>query len=149
MFKRKVYDELREWKENFSGRYAAQLEGARRVGKSTIAEEFAKNNYKSYILIDFSKLTKEEEEIFTDINDRDFFFMRLQAVRHVKLERREQVIIFDEIQFAPKVRQAIKHLVNEGRYDYIEIGSLITIKKCPGYIDTIGRAQDFRLSNGL
>ncbi len=129
MFRRKVYDELTERKNTLSGRYAALLEGARRVGKSTIAEEFAKNNYKSYILIDFSKLTKEEEEAFEDINNLDFFFMRLQAIRNVKLERRNSVIIFDEIQFAPKVRQAIKHLVKDGRYDYIETGSLISIKR--------------------
>ncbi len=129
MFKRKAYDELMDWKKKFSGRYAALLEGARRVGKSTIAEEFAKNNYKSYILIDFSHLTMEEEEIFEDINNLDFFFMRLEASKNIKLERRNSVIIFDEIQFAPKVRQAIKHLVKDGRYDYIETGSLISIKK--------------------
>ena len=111
-----------------AGKYAVLLEGARRLGKSTIAYEFAKNNYKSYIMIDFSRLTKEEE-IFEDINDLDFFFMRLQAVKEVTLINRESVIIFDEIQFAPKVRQAIKHLVKDGRYDYIETGSLISIKK--------------------
>ena len=129
MFKRKAYSKLIEWKQNMAGKYACLLEGARRVGKSTIAEEFAKNNYKSYILIDFSKLTKEEEEVFEDINDLDFFFMRLQAVKDVTLIKRESVIIFDEIQFAPKVRQAIKHLVKDGRYDYIETGSLVSIKK--------------------
>ena len=129
MFKRKAYTKLADWKQNMAGKYAALLEGARRVGKSTIAENFAKNNYKSYILIDFSKLTKEEEEVFEDINDLDFFFMRLQAVKGVTLVKRESVIIFDEIQFAPKVRQAIKHLVKDGRYDYIETGSLISIKK--------------------
>ena len=129
MFKRKAYSKLIEWKQNMAGKYACLLEGARRVGKSTIAEEFAKNNYKSYILIDFSKLTKEEEEVFEDINDLDFFFMRLQAVKEVTLIKRESVIIFDEIQFAPKVRQAIKHLVKDGRYDYIETGSLVSIKK--------------------
>ena len=129
MFKRKAYFKLVEWKQNMAGKYAALLEGARRVGKSTIATEFAKNNYKSYILIDFSKLTKEEAEVFEDINNLDFFFMRLQAVEGVTLIKGESVIIFDEIQFAPKVRQAIKHLVKDGRYDYIETGSLISIKK--------------------
>jgi uncharacterized protein len=129
MFKRKAYFKLVEWKQNMAGKYAALLEGARRVGKSTIATEFAKNNYKSYILIDFSKLTKEESEVFEDINNLDFFFMRLQAVEGVTLIKGESVIIFDEIQFAPKVRQAIKHLVKDGRYDYIETGSLISIKK--------------------
>ena len=129
MFKRKAYDKLLEWKEKYNGKYAALLEGARRVGKSTIAEEFAKNNYKSYILIDFSKITKDEEEIFEDINDLDFFFLRLQAIKGITLYKRKSVIIFDEIQLAPKVRQAIKHLVKDGRYDYIETGSLISIKK--------------------
>ena len=129
MFKRKVYDQLLEWKNTMSSKYAALLEGARRVGKSTIAEEFAKNNYKSYILVDFSHLNEEEKEIFKDINDLEFFFMRLQAVKGVILEKRNSVIIFDDIQFAPHVRQAIKFLVKDGRYDYIETGSLISIKK--------------------
>ncbi len=129
MFKRKVYNQLLEWKNTMCGKYAALLEGARRVGKSTIAEEFAKNNYKSYILIDFSNLTKEEKEVFEDINNLEFFFMRLQSIKGVVLEKRNSVIIFDEIQFAPYVRQAIKTLVNDGRYDYIETGSLISIKK--------------------
>ncbi len=129
MFERKAYSKLLEWKKNMAGKYACLLEGARRVGKSTIAEEFAKNNYESYILIDFSKLTKEEEEVFESINDLDIFFLRLQAVKGVTLKERKSVIIFDEIQFAPKVRGAIKHLVKDGRYDYIETGSLISTKK--------------------
>lgn len=129
MFERKAYYKLLQWKENMAGKYACLLEGARRVGKSTIAVEFAKNNYESYILIDFSKLTKEEEEVFESINDLDIFFLRLQAVKKVILKERKSVIIFDEIQFAPKVRGAIKHLVKDGRYDYIETGSLISIKK--------------------
>lgn len=129
MFERKAYYKLLEWKNNMAGKYACLLEGARRVGKSTIAEEFAKNNYESYILIDFSKLTKEEEEVFEDINELDIFFLRLQALKRVTLKERKSVIIFDEIQFAPKVRGAIKHLVKDGRYDYIETGSLISIKK--------------------
>lgn len=112
-----------------AGKYACLLEGARRVGKSTIALEFAKNNYDSYILVDFSRLTKEEEDVFKDINELDVFFLRLQTIKGVTLKERKSVIIFDEIQFAPKVRQAIKHLVNDGRYDYIETGSLISIKK--------------------
>lgn len=129
MFKRKVYSKLLEWKENMSDKYACLLEGARRVGKTTIAEEFAKNNYESYIIIDFSKLTKEEEDIFNNINDLDFFFLRLQTVKGITLNEKKSIIIFDEIQFAPKVRQAIKHLVKDGRYAYIETGSLISIKK--------------------
>lgn len=129
MFKRKVYDKLLYWKENMAGKYACLLEGARRVGKSTIAVEFAKNNYESYILVDFSKLTKDEKEVFENINDLDFFFLQLQTVKGVTLKIRKSVIIFDEIQFAPQVRSAIKHLVNDGRFDYIETGSLISIKK--------------------
>ena len=129
MFKRKVTQQLLEWKEKYGGKYAVLLQGARRVGKSTIAENFAKDNYKSYIIIDFSKISKEESEIFDDINNLDIFFLRLQSITSVKLYERESVIIFDEIQLAPKVRQAIKHLVKDGRYDYIETGSLISIKK--------------------
>ena len=129
MFKRKAYDKLLYWKENMAPQYAALLEGPRRVGKSTIALEFAKNNYDSYILIDFSKLTKDEEQVFENINDLEFFFLQLQTVKGVTLSIRKSVIIFDEIQFAPKVRAAIKHLVKDGRYDYIETGSLISINK--------------------
>ena len=129
MFKRKVYDQLLNWKENMAGKYACLLEGPKRVGKSTIALEFAKNNYDSYLLIDFSKLTKEEEKVFENINDLDLFFLQLQTVKRIVLKERKSVIIFDEIQFAPKVRSAIKHLVKDGRYDYIETGSLISIKK--------------------
>ena len=129
MFRRKVTDELRNWKEKYSGKYSVLLQGARRVGKSTIAENFAKENYKSYILVDFSRISKEVLEVFDDISNLDIFFLRLQSVMSIKLFERESVIIFDEIQLAPKVRQAIKHLVKDGRYDYIETGSLISIKK--------------------
>ena len=129
MFKRKVTEQLYEWKKKYSGKYAALLQGARRVGKSTIAENFAKKNYKSYILVDFSKISKEELDVFDDISNLDIFFLRLQSVMSIKLYERESVIIFDEIQLVPKVRQAIKHLVKDGRYDYIETGSLISIKK--------------------
>ena len=129
MFKRKATEKLRMWKEKYSGKYAVLLEGARRVGKSTIAESFAKENYKSYILIDFSNVTEEVLRIFDDISNLDVFFLQLQSVTSTKLYERESVIIFDEIQLAPKVRQAIKHLVKDGRYDYIETGSLLTLKK--------------------
>ena len=95
--------------KKYSGRYAALLQGARRVGKSTIAENFAKENYKSYILVDFSKISKEELDVFDDISNLDIFFLRLQSVMSIKLYERESVIIFDEIQLVPKVRQAIKH----------------------------------------
>ncbi|MBP3772461.1 MAG: ATP-binding protein, partial [Treponema sp.] len=129
MFKRKAEDALKNWKENLAPNYAAILEGARRVGKSTIAEEFAKSNYRSYIKIDFANITRELEDVFKDIASLDRFFLRLQIVSGVTLYQRESLIIFDEIQLYPKVRQAIKYLVADGRYDYIETGSLISIKK--------------------
>ena len=128
-FKRKAYDQLLEWKDKYADKYAVLLEGARRVGKSTIAERFAINEYKSYILIDFSKASDEEKACFDDINDIDMFFLRLQALRRIDLYEHESVIIFDEVQLFPKARQAIKHLVKDGRYHYIETGSLISIKK--------------------
>jgi hypothetical protein len=103
--------------------------GARRVGKSTIAEQFAKNEYKSYILIDFSKVSDDVKACFDDISDLNFFFLRLQALSGIDLYEHESVIIFDEVQLFPKARQAIKHLVKDGRYHYIETGSLISIKK--------------------
>ena len=129
MFKRKVYDALTEWKEKYSKKYAAMLEGARRVGKSTVAEEFAKNNFKSYIKVDFANISKELLDVFDDIAKLDLFFLRLQTVTGITLYKRESVIIFDEIQRNPLTRQAIKYLVADGRYDYIETGSLISIKK--------------------
>ena len=129
MFKRKVYEQLLEWKKEWDGKYACLLEGARRVGKTTIAEEFARNEYESYILIDFSNTAKEIMDIFDDISKLDRFFLRLQMETGVELYERKSVIIFDEIQLFPKARQAIKHLVKDGRYDYIETGSLISIKK--------------------
>ena len=129
MFKRKVYDALTEWKEKYSGNYAAMLEGARRVGKSTVAEEFARNNFRSYIKVDFANVEQEVLEAFDDIASLDVFFLRLQTATGVTLYPGESVIIFDEIQKAPRVRQAIKYLVADGRYSYIETGSLISIKK--------------------
>ncbi len=129
MFRRKVTDRLKKWKETYNGQYAILLEGARRVGKTTIATNFAKENYKSYILINFSNASKNIIDLFDDLSDLNFFFLKLQALTLVKLYERESAIIFDEIQFCPKARQAIKHLVKDGRYDYIETGSLISIKK--------------------
>ena len=128
-FERKAYKKLTEWKEHYSDKYAALLEGARRVGKSTIAENFAKNEYKSYILIDFSKTTNNVCECFDDIGNLDMFFLRLQAETGVTLYEHDSLIIFDEVQLFPKARQAIKHLVFDGRYSYLETGSLISIKK--------------------
>lgn len=128
-FKRKAYDKLVQWKTDYAQNYAVLLEGARRVGKSTIAEQFARNEYRSYILIDFSKASNEIKSCFDDINDLDMFFLRLQAITGVNLYKEESVVIFDEVQLFPKARQAIKHLVKDGRYHYIETGSLISIKK--------------------
>lgn len=129
MFRRKVYEKLVEWKKEYNGKYACLLEGARRVGKTTIAEEFARKEYETYILIDFSIANKEILDIFDDISKLDRFFLRLQMETGVELFERKSVIIFDEIQLFPRARQAIKHLVKDGRYDYIETGSLISIKK--------------------
>lgn len=128
-FKRKAYDKLVQWKTDYAQNYAVLLEGARRVEKSTIAEQFARNEYRSYILIDFSKASNEIKSCFDDINDLDMFFLRLQALTGVNLYKEESVVIFDEVQLFPKARQAIKHLVKDGRYHYIETGSLISIKK--------------------
>lgn len=128
-FKRKAYDKLIEWKENYANEYAALLEGARRVGKSTIAETFAKNEYKSYVLLDFSKVTDNIRNIFDDIGNLDLFFLRLQAETGVTLYEHESLVIFDEVQLFPKARQTIKHLVKDHRYHYLETGSLISIKK--------------------
>jgi predicted AAA+ superfamily ATPase len=129
LFKRKLYGALLQWKEQWQGKYAVLIEGARRVGKSTLAESFAKHEYKSYLLIDFSKASREVNALFEDMMDLDYFFIKLQSIFHVNLYPRESVIIFDEVQFQPLARQAIKHLVKDGRYDYIETGSLISIKK--------------------
>lgn len=128
-FKRKVYNKLLEWKKNYSDKYAVLLEGARRVGKSTIAETFAQKEYKSYILIDFSRTTNNVLDCFEDIGNLDMLFLRLQAETGVTLYEHESLIIFDEVQLFPKARQAIKHLVHDGRYSYLETGSLISIKK--------------------
>lgn len=128
-FKRKAYDKLLEWKKLYSEKYAVLLEGARRVGKSTIVENFAKNEYRSYIMIDFSKTTSNILECFDDIGNLNIFFLRLQAETGITLYEHESLIIFDEVQLFPKARQAIKHLVHDGRYSYLETGSLISIKK--------------------
>lgn len=129
VFKRKLYNKMLEWKKEFNGRTALLIKGARRVGKSTLVEEFAKNEYESYILIDFSVASKEVHALFSDLSDLNYLFLRLQMIYHVDLIERRSVIIFDEVQMQPLARQAIKHLVKDYRYDYIETGSLLSIKK--------------------
>lgn len=127
-FKRKMYDTMLKWKSERNGDTALLIQGARRIGKSTIAEEFARREYKSYILIDFSNVSKEVSDLFKDISDLNYLFLRLQFIYQVQLYERESVIIFDEVQLQPLARQAIKHLVKDHRYDYIETGSLISVR---------------------
>ena len=129
MFKRKIYAKMLEWKRRSKGSTALLIEGARRIGKSTIVEEFAKNEYESYILIDFSRAGKDLKDLFDDLSSTDYLFMQLQLLFNTKLIDRKSLIIFDEVQFCPKARQAIKLLVEDGKYDYIETGSLISIRK--------------------
>ena len=129
MFRRKIYDKLLEWKTESDGRTALLIEGARRVGKSTVVEEFAKNEYESYILIDFSRASKAVKELFEDISDLDYLFLQLQLQYKVDLHERRSLIIFDEVQQCPLARQAIKAFVADHRYDYVETGSLISIKR--------------------
>ena len=129
MFKRKIYEKLVEWKKESDGRTALLVEGARRIGKSTVVENFAKNEYESYILIDFSTASRTVRELFEDISDLNYIFLQLQLQYKVDLHERKSLIIFDEVQLCPLARQAIKSLVKDHRYDYIETGSLISIKK--------------------
>lgn len=129
IFKRKLYSRLLEWKQVQNGKTAIMVEGARRVGKSTLVEQFAKNEYESYILIDFNEASNEVKSLFNNLMNKDFIFLQLQSLYNVVLQERKSVIIFDEVQNCPLARQAIKYLVKDGRYDYIETGSLISIKK--------------------
>lgn len=129
IFKRKIYERMLEWKRTKDGSTALLIKGARRVGKSTVAEEFAKNEYESYILVDFADAPTALWEAVGNVSDRNNFFMQLQFIYGVKLHERKSVIIFDEIQKCPEARQAIKYLVKDHRYDYIETGSLLSIKK--------------------
>lgn len=117
------------WKQEEQGKTALLLEGARRIGKSTIVEEFAKKEYASYILVDFNKASQTVKKLFDDLMNLDFIFLQLQTIYHVKLQEGKSLIIFDEVQKCPQARQAIKYLVQDGRYHYIETGSLISIKQ--------------------
>lgn len=129
IFKRKLYDEMLAWKNDFAGSMALLIKGARRVGKSTLAEHFARNEYDSFISIDFANCAPEVSSLFDDISDLGYVFMRLQMIYGVELHDRKSAIIFDEVQKCPKARQAIKYLVKDGRYDYIETGSLLSIRQ--------------------
>ena len=129
LFKRKIYERLRQWKEEADGQTALLVEGARRVGKSTVVEEFAKNEYESYILIDFASASQTVKDLFKDISDLNYIFLQLQLQYRVDLQERKSLIIFDEVQLCPHARQAIKFLVKDHRYDYVETGSLISIRQ--------------------
>lgn len=129
MFKRKIYNKMLVWKGESDGKTALLIEGARRIGKSTVAEEFAKREYESYILIDFAKASKEIRSLFDDVSDLNYLFLQLQLQYKTDLHERKSVIIFDEVQLCPMARQAIKSLVQDHKYDYIETGSLISIRK--------------------
>lgn len=129
MFRRKIYNKLLTWKKQSCGSTALLVEGARRVGKSTIVEEFAKKEYRSYILIDFAEAPLDVRRLFDDVSDLNYLFLQLQLRYQQQLHERESLIIFDEVQLCPLARQAIKTLVKDGRYDYIETGSLISIRK--------------------
>lgn len=126
---RKIYSKILEWKNETNGKKALLVEGARRIGKSTVVEEFAKKEYKSYILIDFNKVKKSVKDSFDDLDNLDVFFQTLSLEYNKRLYPRESIIIFDEIQKYPKARESIKYLVADGRYDFIETGSLISIKE--------------------
>ena len=130
MYKRKVYDHLRRWKAASKGTTALMIEGARRVGKSTVAEEFAKNEYRSYILIDWQKAPQAVRDSFrNNLDHLDTLFMDLSVYYGVRLHERDTLFIFDEVQLFPFARSAVKQLVADGRYDFMETGSLISIKK--------------------
>lgn len=128
-FKRKIYDRMLQWKTESNGSSALLIEGARRVGKSTVVECFARREYQSCIIIDFNNASKSVKALFDDLMDLDRIFLFLQATYHTTLIRRQSVIVFDEVQSCPMARQAIKYLVADGRYDYIETGSLVSIKR--------------------
>lgn len=127
--KRKIYNKIREWKNSSNGTKALLIEGAGRIGKSTVAEEFGRNEYRSYVLIDFNIASKKIRKSFDDLNNLDLFYQTISLEYNVRLYQRDSLIIFDEIQKYPKAREAIKYLVQDGRYDFIETGSLISIKE--------------------
>ncbi|MGM9859136.1 MAG: ATP-binding protein [Muribaculaceae bacterium] len=146
IFKRKLYNEMLRWKQESKGASALLIKGARRVGKSTLVKEFARNEYDSSIIIDFAKCKKEVSDLFGDISDLDFVFMRLQMIYKTKLKPRASLIVFDEVQKCPNARQAIKYLVEDGRFDYIETGSLLSIKQNVSGIIIPGEEEEMVLN---
>ena len=146
VFRRKIYDELLNWKNKWAREYAVLLEGARRVGKSTIVEEFAKNEYDSYLLIDFNHVEKDIISVFrTYSHDIDKLLSTLQMVCNVRLKPGKSLVVFDEVQKYPKARELIKYLVKDGRFDYIETGSLITLKQNTRKIQIPSEEMHFRM----
>lgn len=144
VFKRKIYDKLKQWKELSGGSSAVLLEGARRIGKSTIVEEFAKNEYDDYMILDFAKEGKNVKNNFLEnMNDLETFFRNLFLLKGRSLKGDHCVIIFDEVQLFPQARQAIKYLVADGRYEYIETGSLISIRK--NVTDILIPSEEYRI----
>lgn len=143
IFKRKAYSKMLSWKRDFSGKRALLIEGARRVGKTTLAIDFAKREYKSYLLLDFSQIGSDVKRLFEDLSNLDLFFIKLKAIFPDTLIEGQSVIIFDEVQLFPLARQAIKHLVADGRFDYIETGSLISIHK--NTKDILIPSEEYRL----
>lgn len=128
--RRKMYDKLLQWKERSNGKSALLIQGARRVGKSYIVEEFAESEYDSYILIDFNKADEQVKDIFLhDLDNLNSFFLKLTALYGVRLHERRSLVVLDEVQLFPRARSAVKYLVEDGRYDYIETGSLISIRE--------------------
>ena len=129
MFKRKIYEKLLAWKSESKGKSALLIEGARRVGKSTIVEEFARREYETYLIIDFTRVSASFKQTFLDTrSDMDSFFLYLAAEFGARFVEHKTLIVFDEVQAFPPAREFIKHLVADGRYDYIETGSLVSIK---------------------
>ncbi len=129
LFKRRIYGRLLQWKRESNGNSALLIEGARRIGKSTVVKSFARNEYESFIFIDFTTCSQEVKNLFNDVSDLNYIFLRLQLTYGVQLIERKSLIVFDEVQFQPLARQAIKSFVADHRYDYIETGSLISIRK--------------------
>jgi predicted AAA+ superfamily ATPase len=128
--RRKIYDELIQWKRQSAGSTALLIDGARRVGKSYITEQFARDEYKSYLMIDFNRASDDVRSLFDNLlNDLDTLFLYLSGIYNVKLHERESLIVFDEVQLCPRARAAIKYLVADGRYDYVETGSLMSIRR--------------------